>query len=177
MKPKKANVYGGTGDPNRGTWCTPKDIADRVGSFDLDPFSNPRSHVVAKHCCMLEDGGDGFGDGTVGMFRVGDGFPQRVTADWRVWLQPPYELVAQALDHYGHTQFCALLRFDPRTRWFARLYRMVELVCVLRKCEFEPPPEITEHNANPFPHALYYARATDATDAVIRKTAAAWRVR
>lgn len=179
MTAKKANVYGGSKDPARGAWCTPNPIARAVGRFDVDPFSNPRSHIESTHACMLENDGDGL-LATRGAYRVGGAV--RVCGEaneaTRVWFQPPYGIVMRALDHYGHTRFAALLRFDPRTKWFRRLYRMVELVCVLRKCEFEPPPGIKiKGPANPFPHAIYYANAGDVTPAVLRLTAAAWRVR
>jgi hypothetical protein len=39
-KRKKANVFGATGkkEKERGTWCTPKNWAEAVGPWDLDPF-------------------------------------------------------------------------------------------------------------------------------------------
>jgi hypothetical protein len=189
-KKKRANVFGGSKDEHRGTWCTPKDWADAVGPWDLDPFSNPRSHIVSTNACMLEDGGDGLdtyrfktkgGVWRPGSWRSGDGHalcPKRGVADesTRVWVQPPYEIVTAALDHYGHTRFYFLLRFDPRTKWFHRLYRMAQLICVPRKIEFEPPPGVGD-SANPLPHALYFANADDATEAVLRKSAAAWKTR
>jgi hypothetical protein len=91
-----------------------------------------------------------------------------------VWGQPPYELVPEALDHYGHTRFCFLLRFDPSTEWFRKLYRLSRLVCVTRKrVEFEPPPGVPV-SKNPYPHALYFAREEDATPAVLR-ACVSWR--
>ena len=180
MKTTKAvNGNGGSGDEVRGTWCTPRAWAERVGPWDLDPFANPRSHVVASARCMLEDGGDGLLDRSApGSYR--DGATRsvgRAVEHTRVWIQPPYELVTEAIAHYGHTRFCALLRFDPSTRWFARLYRLTSLVCVPRgaRLEFDPPPGVVA-SSNPYPHALYYARAEDATPSVLR-ACIAWRTR
>jgi hypothetical protein len=172
----EANVYGGSGEKSRGAWCTPKDWAEAVGPFDGDPFSNPRSHIVSDWRCMLEDGGDGFGDRTPGSFRLANGVLGRATAKTKIFGQPDYQFVLEAIEHYGHTSFCFLLRFDPRTRWFRRLYALSGLVCVARKIEFEPPPGV-KASANPFPHALFYRNPEDATAAVLRKSAAAWRTR
>jgi hypothetical protein len=178
-KRKKANVFGATGkkEKERGTWCTPKNWAEAVGPWDLDPFSNPNSHIVSAERCMLEDGGDGFGDrSAAGVYRLATGEIKAATSSTRVWGQPPYSIVLEALAHYGHTRFCFLLRFDPRTKWFKQLYALSGLVCVARKMEFEPPPGV-KSGANPIAHALFYRNPEDATAAVLRKSAAAWRTR
>ena len=174
----RVNANGGSRELARGGYCTPEDWAEHVGRWDLDPFSNPRSHIVATERCMLEDGGDGFGDGkTPGSYRVGRGPVQVASKHTRVWIQPDYLFVDEALAHYGHTRFCALLRFDPSTRWFQRVYRLAALVCVprLKRFEFEPPPGV-KASKNPYPHALYNAREQDATPAVLRRCVA-WRTR
>ncbi len=175
MKSKPVNVRGGSKDPNRGTWCTPKHLAKAVGRWHLDAFSNPRSHILADVTCMLERGDDGFGDGTPGSYRVGSDLPLHARQETRVWGQPPYEIVMRAFEHYAHTRWCFLLRFDPRTEWFRRIYRAASLVCVLRKIEFEPPPGV-KASTNSYPHALYYRNADDVTDEVRRLTYA-WRTR
>jgi hypothetical protein len=174
MKRKAVNVRGGSKDPTRGTWCTPAAVAIAVGPWHVDPFSNPRSHIEAADACMLENGGDGFGDGTPGSYRVGRGKLKRATSSTRFWGQPPYELVQRVFDHYAHTRWCFLLRFDPRTDWFKRIYRLSALVCVFYEIEFEPPPGVPRGGGNSFPHALYYRDARDVTAAVLRMTVA-WR--
>lgn len=174
---KRVNGNGGSGDPARGAYCTPKWLADAVGAWDLDPFANPRSHVVAERRCMLETGGNGLLDAAVaGSYSAPPAFG-RADANTRVWVQPPYDIVEEVLAHYGHTRFCALLRFDASTRWFQTLYRLAALVCVprLRRIEFEPPPGVVA-SKNPYPHALFYARAEDATPRVLR-ACIAWRTR
>lgn len=176
---RKLNVRGGSDDPARGSWCTPKPIAEAVGEFDLDPFSNPRSHIQSLYRCMLEDGGDGFGgERTAGSYKVGGKCPLYGEANpaSRVWLQPPYlkGFVQRAFRHYQHTRWTALLRFDPRPPWWREIYRASELVAVV-VVEFEPPPGVTDLGGNSFPHALYYRRAEDVTPAVLRKAAAVWR--
>jgi hypothetical protein len=164
--------------PDRGAWCTPKPIAQSVGSWDLDPFTNPRSLIRATDLCMLEDGGDGFGDRSApGVYRVGRGKQKVAGARTRVWLQPDYGYVLEAVQHYGHTQFCALLRLDPSTEWFDYLYARSELILIPKgdRIEFDPPPGV-EASSNPYPHGLYYARAKDATEQ-IRELCYEWRVR
>jgi hypothetical protein len=175
-KAKKANVHGGSREKKRGAWCTPKDWAEAVGHFDGDPFSNPRSHISSDWRCQLEDGGDGFGDKTPGSFRLANGLLGRAGEDTKIFGQPDYRFVLEAIAHYGHTRFCFLLRFDTRTKWFRQLYALSGLVCVARKIEFEPPPGV-DASANPFPHALFYKNPEDVTAAVLRKSAAAWRTR
>lgn len=174
----QVGVRGGSGDPVRGSWCTPKPYAEAVGPFWLDPFSNPRSHIQSEHRCMLEDGGDGFGDGTPGSYRIKG--PEyllgRSLADDRVWLQPPYGkgFVQRAFRHYRHTRWVALLRFDPRPPWWQEVYDASELVAVV-EIEFEPPPGVKLRGGNSFPHAIYYRHAGDVTPAVLRMAAAVWR--
>jgi hypothetical protein len=165
----KVNALGGSGDAQRGKWCTPKALAEAVGAWDLDPFTNPRSHVAAAARCMLEDGGDGFGDGSgPGSYRVRSRDPEYADARTRVWLQPPYEIVLDVVDHYKHTRFCALLRWSPDVEWFARLWPYTRAVAfpIGERLEFEPPEGVPSSGPMPFPHALYYADPRDITDAV-----------
>lgn len=194
------NVRGGSSDPNRGKWRTAKPWAERVGAWDLDAFSNPDSHIEAAVHCMLERGDDAFGGREIGERLVGEYYcaktgktlgpgeiarlarsvrgasrtGRRIAGEHtRVWIQPPYDIVDQALDHYGHTRFCALLRFDPRTAWWHRLVVLVRrrrgLICIPRGVfNFEPPPGV-QASSNSFPHALYYADERDITRAVLRR--------
>jgi hypothetical protein len=179
---RQLSVRGKSGDPVRGTWCTPKWLADAVGEFALDPFANPRSHVRSVARCALEDGGDGFGDGSPGSYRCGAaGEIQHATSEDTVWIQPPYDIVLRAFDHYAHTRWVALLRFDPRPEWFDAIYDAAELVAVIRHDPegrpfgFEPPPGVVA-STNTFPHALYARHAEDIPRAALRYCAA-WRKR
>lgn len=186
--PQVVNVRGGSGDPERGSYVTPEWLARRLPRFDLDPFSNPRSHIVADRACMLERGDDGFGDGRVGSFMLNHKRPGGGTfyasENTRVWLQPPYEkgFVARAFQHYAHTRWVALLRFDPRPPWFDMVYDAAELVAIIRSdpdgkpFNFDAPPEIRrigrsgkqlKQAGNSFPHAIYARHAEDVPDAVL----------
>ncbi len=166
-------------EDDRGSWCTPKKYADAVGSFALDPFSNRRSHIHAALSCELERSDDGFGFGSPdpGAFYCATNGYMRAEDDWRVWLQPPYDIVLKAIAHYGHTRFTALLRLDSSTEWFEKLHALSEVIYVPRRdrIEFDPPPGV-KPSSNPFPHGFYYAHAEDATDA-IRDLCFEWRVR
>ena len=173
---KRRNVRGKSGEKARGSFCTPKPVAEAIGPFDLDPFSNPYSHIIATRACMLEDGGDGFGGGRkgVGAYKVGGRFPLygEATADTTTFIQPDYSFVLRALEHYEHTRFVALLRLDPRVTWFRRLFQRVEAIRVFWDIQFDPPQgvQVDGKGTNSFPHALFYKCADDVTDAVLRMT-------
>lgn len=167
-------------DEQRGAWCTPKKYAEAVGQFHLDPFSNYRSHIASDFACWLERGDDGFGVGAPldkpGAFYVGSRGYQYASEDWRVWIQPDYEYVLEAIAHYKHTRFTALLRLDPSTQWFDELFAVSELILVPKgdRIEFDPPPGV-KASSNPFPHGLFYRHAEDAT-AEIHNMCFEWRV-
>lgn len=168
-KTQRANGNGGSGDIDRGAYCTPKEWAGLVGRWDVDPFSNPRSHIVSARSCQLERGDNGLEPGPAGSYRVGRRV-YRATARTKVWIQPPYEIVLEVLAHYGHTRFGALLRFDPSTKWFERLWSMSRLIALPRRerIEFEAPPGV-EASKNPYPHAFYFANPADASPALLRR--------
>lgn len=168
-------------EEQRGAWCSPPEYTAAAGRFDLDPFTNPRSTLLADHQCMLERLDDGFGhvriptpprgsyavSGEPGRYYIaGDGY-HIATADTLTWIQPPYELVLEALAHYGHTRFVALLRLDTSTVWFQQLWDLVEVIMVPKRdrLEFVPPPGV-KASSNPFPHGLFYKRAADVTPAI-----------
>lgn len=129
-------------DEQRGAWCSPEEYTKAAGPFAIDPFSNARSTVRSLLACWLERGDDAFGlerRDTPGMVWLNKGTPVRSSWDaevrelldgrhvlvdesYTVWIQPPYDIVIEALAHFGHTRFCALLRLDTSTVWFQLLY-------------------------------------------------------
>lgn len=192
---RKANVWGGSRDPNRGKWCTPKRWAEYVGPVDVDPFTNSRSHIEAAVHCMLDERGDnGFGVadprlpgqylaratgallGKGEVPRIGD-VVAVADENTKTWFQPPYDIVDEALAHWGHTRFIALLRWDPPVGWFQWLYRHSELVCAPRdkRLAHEAPPG-TKKSQPALQHVLFYRRAEDATRDVLRRCFS-WRPR
>jgi hypothetical protein len=165
---RPVNVRGGSADPERGSWCTPSWLAEKLGRFDLDPCSNERSHVRATRRLALTDGEDGLAENWL--------LSPFVLAGPRVFINPPYERgsVLRWLRAYERARWCFLLRFDPSTEWFREIYRRAALVCVTRRrVNFEPPPGVPA-SSQPFPHAVYYKHAEDATDAILR-ACVSWR--
>lgn len=158
------NPAGGSGkEEGRDSWCTPKWIADLLGKYDLDPCSNPRSHIQAQRKLMLEDGSDGLyphlGAGGYCFSRGKDRsqLVDVVNEKCFTFINPPYARgeVIKWVKHWRHTRFTYLLRWDPSTDWFE------ELIChcthvwfPARRINFEPPPGV-KSSSNPFPHALY----------------------
>jgi len=155
-------------DIDRDTWCTPPWITEAIGRFDLDPCSNDRSTVQARHVFDLAEGA------------LMDGLkpPSVVEPDMRVFINPPYSDVPPWIAAYKHTRFCFLLKLDTSTRWFAELHAATQLILIpRRRVNFVPPPGVPPEKAvaQQFPHALFYAHAEDATDA-IRALCWEWRI-
>lgn len=151
---------------DRDSWCTPRWLAEAVGSFDLDPCSNSRSHIAARTRWSLETNDDGLSRDIA------------IVPSCRVFVNPPYsrDQVLRWVAKYEHARFCFLLRFDPSTEWFDRVYAASSLVCVpRRRVNFEPPPGV-KASSNVYPHALFYRCEDDATPAVVR-ACIAWRKR
>lgn len=152
---------------DRDTWCTPKWITEALGKVDLDPCANERSHVQAKISFHLERGDDGL----VKAPNVG--------RSWRVFINPPYSDVPPWVEAYSHTRFVFLLKLDPSTKWFEALIARTELVLIPKRTrvQFEPPPGVAakDSKANPFPHALFFAKAEDAPEALLARCYV-WRV-
>jgi hypothetical protein len=146
-------------DVDRDTWTTPQYLTDAIGSVDLDPCSNERSHVRAARTFRLDNGQDGL---VLAKF---------VDHNHRVFINPPYSRgqVELWIRAYEHTRFVFLLRLDTSTQWFAQLMRRTETICVLKekRLNFDPPPGASA-SSNAFPHALFYSRAADVTAEVAR---------
>lgn len=167
---KTANAKRDAGtSPDRDSWCTPKWLADALGSFDLDPCSNARSHIDAIYSYQLERSEDGL---------------KLLTSKWmdassvKTFINPPYSSgqVMRWAQAYAHTRFCFLVRFDPSTAWYRFLYQRSGLVCVPRKrVNFEPPPGVKAFS-NVYPHVLFFARLEDASEQ-IKRLSFAWRPR
>ena len=136
-------------------WCTPKWLTDLLGTFDLDPCSNDKSTVQSRYFCQLEE--------THPAVLSTDG----LAYDWRTWsvfVNPPYSdplpWCRKLRDH--NAPWCALLKLDPSTRWWAALMEATPTVAPFRKrLKFESTPASeTEHakgmTAN-FPSVLVYS--------------------
>jgi hypothetical protein len=154
---------------DRDTWCTPKWITDAIGRWDLDPCANARSHVDAERCFLFEELGEDGLDMSAVRKRL-DIYTPKQWSSLRAFINPPYSKVMPWIEAYGDTRFCFLLKLDISTKWFEALLAKCELVLMPRRTriQFEAPPGVPPDQAiaNQFPHALFYARAKDATDAI-----------
>lgn len=126
-------------------WCTPKWLADLIGCFDLDPCSNASSHINALSSCSLNHPAAKRHDG--------------LAFDWSresVFCNPPYSNVAPwAARLAAHdAPWCALVKLDPTTKWWAALMSANPTVAPFRKrLKFEGPQSMTAN----FPSALVYS--------------------
>lgn len=135
--------------PAEGTdgWCTPAALAEALGAFDLDPCSNARSHIRAELRCSLSDPDPMFRDG--------------LEFDWlscSTFVNPPYSDVMpwarKLVAHNG--PWCALLKLDPTTKWWAELMRAAPTVAPFRRrIKFESGSG-KDMTAN-FPSVLVYS--------------------
>jgi len=121
-------------------WCTPRWLAELLGRFDLDPCGNERSHIKAETVCILP---------------TLDGLKQN-WGRWSVFVNPPYSkplLWCERLrDHAG--PWCALLKLDPSTKWWAVLMAANPTIAPLRKrVSFEGEKSMTAN----FPSVLIYS--------------------
>jgi hypothetical protein len=125
-------------------WNTPKWLADALGPFDLDPCSNATSHIYTS----VQGSLDGTGLGGDGLLLHWDGYS--------VFCNPPYSNPlpwAQKLrDHDG--PWCALVKLDPTTKWWAALMEAGPTVAPFRKrLKFEGEKSMTAN----FPSVLVWS--------------------
>lgn len=88
---------------------TPRDLALELGRFDLDPCSNPRSHILADRSYCLERGENGLALPWAGS----------------VWCNGPYSEPLPWCERLrAHREpWAALWKLDTTTEWFAVLTR------------------------------------------------------
>ena len=95
---------------------TPRDLAIDLGWFDLDPCSNPDSHILARRTCSLENGQDGLAD----LWTI-DG--TRDTAPASVFCNGNYSDPLPWCERLAQhsAPWAALWKLDPTTEWFREL--------------------------------------------------------
>lgn len=131
-------------DENSDEWCTSKEDADALGEFDLDPCSNSRSHIRARHTYDLRARGE-------------DGL-KRPWSGSLFW-NGPYSNVlpwSERLAEYTWP-WVALVKLDPTTRWWSTLMSgCSDWAPFNARRKFERPdkPRITAN----FPSALVWSR-------------------
>ena len=155
-------------DVDRDTWCTPKLFADAIGSVQLDPCSNERSHILAERTFRLDREEDGLV------------LAQTITAQTLVFINPPYSDVMPWIEAYGHTRFIFLLKIDPSTKWFTALVELSAVILIPKgtRIQFEAPPGVPKEKsqANPFPHGFFFAQESDVPPALAALCFPAWNV-
>lgn len=153
----KVNPLGGTGDPVRDGWCTPRWFAELIGPVDIDPCSNERSHIQARlRACG--PGVPSYADGVPAAPACGLAMAPLVPADWLAFINCGYSrgTVIQFVRAYAHVRFQFLLRFDTSTEWFSELFEIANWIAFprLRRVNFEPPPGVPE-SSNAYPIGLF----------------------
>jgi len=124
--------------PASDEWCTPEWLATLLGHFDLDPCSHLLSHIKYQRSYTLPM--DGLTNGWLGS----------------VFCNPPYSnplpWCERLRDHDG--PWCALLKLDPSTRWWAALMQANPVVAPFKKrIRFEGAGNYTAN----FPSVLVYS--------------------
>ncbi len=122
-----------------------------LGTFDLDPCSNSRSHIrSAMSYDLLVRGQDG------------------LTLPWRglTYINPPYSAVLPwAMRTVTHTDgFVMLVKLDPTTRWWKVAVDQIGVrwAAFRKRLRFERPdkPPLTAN----FPSALIYKKWTPSAE-------------
>lgn len=114
-------------DPD--SWCTPKWFVNYLPVFDLDPCSNERSHIRAKHKLTIDDNG---------LATPWDDFAKYPL----VWCNPPYSDVmpwakmAMECAAVGGT-VVMLVKLDPSTKWWAELMPRADWYAFQKRMQFE----------------------------------------
>jgi hypothetical protein len=102
------------------SWCTPEWLCEELGEFGLDPCSNDASHVKAPHTWALP---------------VFDGIKLSWLGLGSVFVNPPYSAplpwCTKLASHRG--PWCALLKLDPTTKWYAVLAEAGASIAPFRK--------------------------------------------
>ena len=138
---KRVNAASQQPDVSSDSWCTPEWLCDELGEFDLDPCSNPRSHIKSRVALSLENGENG------------------LTAGWMgsVYVNPPYSnphpWCVRLASHVG--PWIALVKLDTTTRWWAELMTACTSWAAFRcRIRFDRPdkPPLTAT----FPNALVW---------------------
>ena len=121
-------------------WCTPRWLARELGTWSLDPCGNADSHIESDRRFGLDLGIDGLETPWTGS----------------VFVNPPYSnplpWCQRLAAHNG--PWCALLKLDPSTKWWAALMEATPTIAPFRKrLKFEGTVAMTAN----FPSVLIYS--------------------
>lgn len=129
--------------PDTDSYCTPAWLAARLGQFDFDPCSNPRSHIDALDFASLENGDDG------------------LLLPWngKIWLNHPYSNPMPWMQKLHQERIAGrckesmvLAKLDPSTKWWKYLTDPELGPCDLwvfdKRLQFDCPPGIKPSSNN-----------------------------
>jgi hypothetical protein len=153
---------------NRDSWCTPLWLAELLPEVDLDPCSNPRSHIRARKTYSLENGENGLELPWFGL----------------LWCNGPYsELLpwAKKLDASRQEVTGAgfLVNADHSPAWWKLLTKRLPLRLDFDdRLEFDPPPGV-EPSKNDRPQTLLMDPAfwRECSQIELLKRGTLWQVR
>lgn len=134
MNPKDDEARNEFGILVRDTYCTPMWFAELLPEVDLDPATNPRSHIRARRTYMVERRQNGLKLPWKGM----------------IWLNPPYsDPVPWALKLYDSyeagtlTDAGLLVNIDSSTMWWRAVTHVCSHMLMLtRRVAFDAPPGV-----------------------------------
>jgi hypothetical protein len=145
-------------------YCTPKWLADCVGTFDTDPCTNERSHIRARTKYSLPTNG--------------------LQLPWqgRVWLNHPYSNPLPWMEKLYYeqsigrcTESLVLAKLDPSTEWWKVLTSQSCVLWVFKKrIQFEPPLGI-KASSNNFCSVLVHHRGATGDMLNLDDVAQLWR--
>ena len=118
-------------------YCTPLWLTERLPIVDLDPCSNPRSHVRAKDACSLETGRNGLEEEWGGS----------VFLNWPYSNPKPWVKKLNAEVLAGRcTQAIVLPKYDHSTSWWRPLvsHPDTDIWLLDDRLQFDIPPEKLE---------------------------------
>jgi hypothetical protein len=137
-------------------WNTPKWLADALGDFDMDPCSNDASHISSTNRHTEKTNG--------------------LEWEWTgsVFVNPPYSNPLPWCQRLAEHKapWCALLKLDPTTKWWAALMQANPTIAPFRRrLKFEGEQSMTAN----FPSVLVWNRWKPSRDLAAHLWMQEWR--
>lgn len=136
-KPKRTKLLDRFGNPFSDSFCTPKPIADRLPLVDVDPCSNPRSHIRSRRTFSLEKKLDGLKLAWIGSAFIN--WPYSDPLPWAV--KTTSELALGRC-----TEAIILCKLDTSTESWREISRLVidvlDMWILDKRVQYDEPPEL-----------------------------------
>lgn len=135
VRPRREDERNEFGILLRDCYCTPEWFCELLPEVDLDPCSNPRSHIAARRTYQLEHGEDGL----------------KLSWSGSVFLNPPYsnldpwaERLYDEMTAGRVTDAGVLVNVDTSTYWWRAFTHVARCQLALyRRVSFDAPPGVT----------------------------------